>query len=134
MKKTLKIVAIMLVAVMSLAVLVACAPNADPDKAVAALKEAGYTATKYGTLGSLFTDSQGCYVEGFKYIKDEDGNKKVEYIKIRYYDTADEAKEAWETIKAESDKNENKNDSDWEVGSSGKMIWYGTSAAIKAAR
>lgn len=131
MKKTLKIVAIMLVAVMSLAVLVACAPNADPDKAVAALKEAGYDANKIPSTG-LF--GKECYVVGSKTFKDDDGNIKVEFVMIYYYKTNEDAQSDWESIKAEADKSDKKDDSDWEVGSSGKMIWYGTSAAIKAAR
>ncbi len=131
MKKALKILAVMLVAVMTLGVLVACAPNADPDQAVAALKENGYTATKIPSTG-LF--GKECYVTGIKTVKDDEGNVKTEFVMIYYYKTAEDAQSDWESIKTEANKNENKNDSDWEVGSSGKMIWYGTSAAIKAAR
>lgn len=132
MKKSLKIVAVLLVAVMALGVLVACAPNADPDKAVAALKEAGYEAKNFPSTG-LF--GRECYVIGTKIFKDDEGNTKTEFITIYYYKTNEDAVEAWESIKAEAEKSDKKeDDSDWQVGSSGKMIWYGTSAAIKAAR
>ena len=47
MKKTLRLIALALVLGMSVAMLASCgAPNKDPDDAVAALKDNGYTAGK----------------------------------------------------------------------------------------
>lgn len=132
MKKTLKIVAVMLVAIMSLAMLVACAPASDPDKALAALKKDGYKATKVDSvvgLGGLV-----CTVTGVKAVTDKDGNKKVETVTIHYYGSSDQAAAAFENVKSDSEKDENKNESDWTVAKSGKMVYYGTKAAINAAR
>ena len=123
MKKFVRILALSLVAVMLCASLVACAPSKDPDKAVAALKEAGYTAVKVGD-----------YVSGTK-IVEEDGEKKVEHVTIYYSDTKDDATAAMEKIQKLSDEEKGDNDSDW-VGAtqSGNIIYFGTKAAIKAAR
>lgn len=132
MKKTLKIVAVMLVAIMSLAMLVACAPASDPDKAVAALKKDGYVAVKVDSvlgLGGLV-----CTVSGTKIVTDKEGNKKVETVTIHYYGSSDQAAAAFENVKSDSEKDENKNESDWTVAKSGKMVYYGTKAAINAAR
>ncbi len=130
MKKALKIVAIMLVAVMSLAVLAACAPNSDPEKALAGLKEAGYSATKLPAFGIAGATS---VVSGTKVEKDDEGNTVIQHVTIYYFESAAKAEEAWDTIKSKSESDK-ENDSDWTIESSGAMIWYGTSAAIKAAR
>lgn len=131
MKKALKIVAVMLVAVMSLTVLAACgAPNSDPEKALANLKEAGYVATKLPALGIAGAES---VVSGTKTEKDDEGNIVVQHVTIYYFESAEKAEEAWETIKNKSNSDKNDN-TDWVIASSGKMIWYGTSAAIKAAK
>lgn len=129
MKKFAKVMALVMVAVMSLALLVSCAPNADPDKAVAALKKNGYTAAKVPAVlgvGGLETT-----VTGTKTTEDKDGNKKVETVTIMYYGSAEQAQKAYDNVKSE---NEKKDESDWTVAQSGKMIYFGTSAAIKAAR
>ena len=46
MKKFAKIMALMLVVAMGVAMLVACAPASNPEKALSALKENGYSAAK----------------------------------------------------------------------------------------
>lgn len=65
--------------------------------------------------------------------KDDEGNTVIQHVTIYYFESAEKAEAAWDAIKnkSESDK---ENDSDWTIESSGAMIWYGTSAAIKAAR
>ena len=51
MKKTIRLIALALVLVMSAMLFVACGgPNADPDKALAALKDNDYTAVKSEAL------------------------------------------------------------------------------------
>ena len=133
MKKMIKLIALALVLTLSVVMLASCnAPNSNPEKAVAALKEADYKAVEDDTVTPLFLAGLG--------IKDVDVvvtgtaviDKKVEHVTIIYFESADAAKAAWEDVKeyAETDKGEE--DTDWTIDRSGKMIWYGTEAAIKA--
>ena len=59
MKKTLRLIALALVLVMSVAMLASCAtPNKDPDDAIAALEDNGYTAAKDNIL-AIFIAAEG---------------------------------------------------------------------------
>lgn len=132
MKKFAKVAAVVLVAVMALAVLVACGPNSDPDKAVAALKENGYTAGKvttggYEGLEAIVSGTKG--LVGSLFGKDE-----FQTITIYYFESASAANDAWEDIKKDADKDSNKKDEDWVVAKSGKIIYYGTKQAVKDAK
>lgn len=133
MKKFAKIAAVVLVAVMALAVLVACAPNSDPDKAVSALKENGYTATKvsagsYAGLTAVVTGSKGL-------LSSILGGEDFQFITIYYFESKSAANDAWDAIQGEADKNSNKkDDSDWVVAKSGAMIYFGTKQAVKDAK
>lgn len=145
MKKQLTIiVALIAVVVVSALVLTACAPNSDPVKAESALKSNGYDAVRTtGYVSGIVSAIAGVEnnidgtVTGTKTVEDKDGNSKTEYVFIIYYKTADAAKAAWEDMKDDSDKEKKEqkaDDSDWESGRSGKLIYWGTKAAVKAAR
>ena len=126
MKKFVQFISLALVAVMCVALLASCAPASDPDKAVAALKDAGYTALKLPALGSATAIVTGTNL---------DDNKKTQVVYIRYYASAEDAKTAYESLKDESDKDKkNADESDWVFAKSGKMVYWGTKDAIKAAR
>ena len=126
MKKFAKIMAVVLVAAMALAVLVACGPASDPDKAKAALEANGYTAVNLPTGGIAGVKA---IVSGTKGLLS--GNAQT--ITIYYFNDADAANDAWEEIKQKSDS-EGKDKSDWVIAKSGTMIYYGTSQAVKDAR
>lgn len=134
MKKFVKVMAVALVAVMVLALLVACGPNSDPDKAVAALKDNGYTATKvstgsYAGLTAVVTGSKGLLSSILG------GEDDFQFIMIYYFESSSAANDAWDAIQGEADKNSNKkNDSDWVVKKSGAMIYFGTKQAAKDAK
>lgn len=148
MKKFVKIIALMMIVVMSLALLVSCAPNSNPDKAAEALENNGYTTTKIKDDNPLtsatFTGielalgcSRGDLVARVKGVKtvEKDDKKTVETVTIWYFKDAAAANKVWEKAKVEADKDENKDESKgWIVAISGAMIYYGTSAAIKAAK
>lgn len=133
MKKFVKVTAVALVAVMALALLVACGPASDPDKALAALKENGYTATKvsagsYEGLTAVVTGTKGL-LSGLL------GGGDVQFITIFYFESSKAANEAWADIQEVAGKDSNKkDDSDWVVEKSGSMIYYGTKQAVKDAR
>ena len=124
MKKFVRILALTLVAVMLCASLASCGgPNKDPEKALASLKEEGYTAVKVGD-----------YVSGTK-IVEEDGKQMMEHVTIYYYETKDDATAAMEKIQKLADEEKDDDNTDW-VGAtqSGNIIYFGTKAAIKAAK
>ncbi|MCH5157188.1 MAG: hypothetical protein J1G02_04860 [Clostridiales bacterium] len=138
MKKFAKITAVALVAIMALALLVACGPASDPQKAIDALKKHEYTAAKDTTLVPAALTLAGvkgvdAVVSGSKTVKDGDKNK-VESVTIVYFTDSAAAKDAWAKVEEYAKKDNKDNDSDWTVKQSGAMIYWGTSAAIKAAR
>ena len=134
MKKTIKLIALMLVLVLSVVTLASCLPpNSNPEKAIASLKENDYKAAEDDTLLPLIFAGLGIkdvdvVVTGSAIVDD-----KFEHVTIIYFEDADAAKAAWEDVKeyAEKEDKEEK-DTDWTIAKFGKMIWYGTEAAIKA--
>ena len=134
MKKAIKLLALSLVLIMSVMLLASCgAPNSDPEKAIASLKDNGYSAAKDDTwipaaLKILGADAE-TVVTGTAKI---DG--KTEHVTIVYFDDAEDAKEAWEEVKKYAEDKKDDDDSDWTVAQSGAMIYWGTSAGIKAAK
>ncbi len=138
MKNSIKVLAFVLTFVMLALTLVSCAPKADPDKAVSALKKKEYSAAQDTTIipaaiKLLTGKNVNSFVSGTKVVEDKEGNKKTETVGIVYFATKDDANDAWEKMQ-EYAKDQNKDkDSDWQIKKSGKMIYWGTSAAIKAA-
>ena len=136
MKKFTKIAAVALVAIMALAMLVACGPASDPDKAIAALKKHEYTAAKDTVVSAalkLIGVNVEAVVSGSKTVKDGD-KAKLETVTIVYFTDSSAAKDAFSKVEDYAKKQNKENDSDWTVKQSGAMIYWGTSAAIKAAR
>ena len=138
MKKFPKIAALALVVVMSLAMLVACAPNSNPDKALEALKKNGYTAAKDANVVPAALTLVGVkgvdtVISGTK-SSGEGDDAKVDHVTVIYFASADQAKAAWDKVKSYAEKDEDSKDSDWTITQSGKMIYYGTKAGIAAAR
>lgn len=138
MKKFAKIAALALVVVMSLAMLVACAPNSNPDKAIEALKKNGYTAAKDANVVPAALTLVGVkgvdtVISGTK-SSGEGDNAKVDHVTVIYFASADQAKTAWDKVKSYAEKDKDSEDSDWTITQSGKMIYYGTKAGIAAAR
>ncbi len=131
MKNVTKVIAFVLVAVLCVAMLASCAPASDPDKAVEALKKNGYTAEKMdGTILELATAGLGiknvtAVVSGMN----EDG----EVVSIFYFEDSASASDAFEAIEEEMKESDDE-DTKIIVKKSGKMIYGGTEAAIKAAR
>ena len=134
MKKTIKLVALALVLTLSVVMLASClAPNTDPEKAIDALEENDYKAAEDDTILPLVFTGLGIknvdtVVTGTAVI-----DKKVEHVTIIYFEEAEDAKAAWEKVKEYAEKEDKEEeDSDWTINKFGKMIWYGTEAAIKA--
>ena len=138
MKNVLRFAAVAMVAIMLCLTLASCGgPNADPDDALAALKENGVTwAAKDNTVlpgvyKLLGVDNVECVVSGTGKIDGE-----YAHVTIIYFEEKDDANDAWEKIQKESedDKKDADEDAEWVCKKSGKMIYYGTKEAINAAK
>lgn len=137
MKKFAKIMAVALVVVMTMALLVACGPASDPDKALAALKKHEYTAAKDALVVPIALKALGVkgvetVISGSKSVKDGD-KTKVETVTVIYFTDAKAAKDAWSKVQEFANGENKDKDSDWTVKQSGAMIYYGTKAGINAA-
>lgn len=132
MRKFVKIMTLVMVIVMSLALLVSCGPNRDPDKALSALEDNHYLAMKYPGVPEELADVKGIdtVISALKII---DG--KADGVLILYFESSKAANDAWDKVNEyANNENEIYDHSDWTINKSGAMIYYGTDAAIKAAR
>lgn len=138
MKRVLSLICVLALAISCLFIFASCgAPNSDPDKAVAALKESGIEAaakdTKIipGLLKIADIDDVDCVVSGTGKIDEE-----FAHVTIIYFEDAEAASDEWEDVQkyAEDKKDDEAEDSEWVCEKSGKMIYFGTKNAIKAAK
>ena len=135
MKKFAKVMAVALVAVMALALCVACGPASKPDKAAAALKENGYSVVS--VIGSessakqLILDgiAKAAGLEAGDITATVEATNGNEGITITYFKNASVAKTFWN---ANKDKMVEKDG--WVNKLSGSMIYTGTEQAVKDAR
>ena len=135
MKTFVRILVLALAAALLAAVLASCAPAKDPDKAVEALKKEEYTVVKDDSVVpaalTLFgVKGVDCIVKGSKTVENKDGEKTSEAVLIVYFTDAGSAKDALDKVKAYYE-NEKDAKEDWKQ--SGKMVYSGTAAGIKAA-
>ena len=131
MKKFTRILALTLVLVMTVAMFASCAaPNKDPKKAKEALEENDYKVTLIdGTLAEAMYKGLDSYIAAYK---DEDNA-----VVIYYFDDKDTANEAWEDIEKDVEElKEEVKEKDVEIVAkkSGKMIYFGSKDAVKAAK
>ena len=135
MKKTLRLVALALVLIMSVAMLASCAtPNKDPDDAIAALEDNGYKAAKDNIIVPLALKALG--VDGVKTVISGSAviDEKFQTVTVIYFESKDDANDAWEKVQEYANDEKDDKAEDWVCKKSGAMIYYGTSAAIKAAK
>ncbi|MBE6592748.1 MAG: hypothetical protein E7642_01995 [Ruminococcaceae bacterium] len=137
MKNTLRILAVAMVAVMLCLTLASCGgPNPDPDKALESLKENGVTFAGKDTL-VIPTALKVLGVDGISSVVSGTGkiDDKYAHVTIIYFEEAEDANNAFEKVEDYADgKKGDAEDSDWVFKKSGKMIYYGTKDAVKAAK
>ena len=142
MKKFVRILSVVLVALMLLVTLTACAaPSKNAEKAIKSLEKSGYTVvhdTK--VLPGIFTFAGydlTSVVTASKTVTDKNGEKKIEFLSIYYFadkETAEKALEKVETYASEDKAEDNTAESRWVAPTrSGNIVYYGTKAAVKAA-
>ncbi len=134
MKKKL-VLSIVLAMVMVLGiVLCACGPNSDPAAAKITLQDNGYKAIEDklitpNALKVLGVEGISTVISGTKTV-----DKKTEHVTIIYFETTDAANAGWDKVQEYASDDKEEEDTDWTIVKSGKMIYYGTKQAIKAAR
>lgn len=136
MKKALGILALAMATVVLCLALVSCGgPNADPDDALEALKKNGVNFAGKDTI-IIPTALKLAGVDGIDSVVSGTGKIEDEYahITIIYFDEKEDANDAWKKVEEYADKQKDKEATDWICKKSGKMIYYGTKNAIKAAK
>ena len=142
MKKLSRLLALTLVLLL-LTTLVSCgAPKKDVNKALSSLKSKGYVAV-HDTLilpGLFKLDGYelNSAVSASKETTDKNGNKTKEFVGIYYFADKQSAKEAMAAIEyyaGEDKADTSSTDKNWIAPKrAGNIIYYGTKAAVKAAR
>ncbi len=132
-KKLVLSIALAMVMVLSV-VLCACGPNSDPAAAKTTLQDNGYTAIEDklvvpNALKLLGVEDISTVISGTKTV-----DKKTEHVTIIYFESADAANAGWDKVQEYASDDKEKEDTDWTIVKSGKMIYYGTKQAIKDAR
>ncbi len=147
MKKRITIITAALVLILTCAmVLAACGPSADPETAKQNLKDDGYDAAVYDGDSLVFKTAFSLFgIENVDKIlvgsnfKDD----SFEFVTVFYFGSSKDAKNAVDQVKKyaeskeeEKEKEQKKDEGsiEWAFGKSGKMIWFGTKAAVKSAR
>lgn len=137
MKKTIKVVALAMVALMLMLALVSCGakPNSDPAAAEEALKAAGYSVSKDAN-GANGPEGCSTILNASKIDGESLEDATMEFVTIYYFKDEASADSAYADIEKDYNKakdSERYKDMDLDIGKSGKMIYCGTVAAIKAA-
>ncbi len=137
MKKIISVLLTCVLLVGCMFTLASCGgPNADPDKALEALKSNEYTAAedKYvipGILTLAGVKDLDTVISGTKVDKENDD--KVEHVTVIYFEDADAATDAWDKVKEYAEDDKDEEDTDWVINKSGAMIYWGTKAGVAAA-
>ena len=141
MKTTVRILTLALAMILLCGALTACgAPAKDPEDAKTALKEAGYTILESDTALPIAFKLAGydltTVLTATKTATDDEGKTVVEHVTVFYFVDKDNATKAMEKVTAEAENDKKDQDESRWVNptQSGAMIYYGTKAAIKAAK
>ena len=141
MKKLIKILSLLLIFTLTFTMLAACKkeekskdsdpePNKNPEKAKEALEEAEYDVVfADGDLADLAATILG--IEKVDVMIS--ASKGDDMIEIIYFEDSDAAKEHFETLKKQMEESLEEEDKTFEIKRSDYMVYYGTTAAIKAA-
>ena len=134
MKKMVKIIALAMVAVMLMLTLASCGakPNSDPAKAKEKLEKEGYEVMLIEDETALKMSGLDGLVASLTAMKG-DSEEDAQLVTIYYFKDADSAKKAEEKDVVKKAMEEAKEEDDVSTGRSGKMIWFGTKEAVKAA-
>ena len=137
MKKIVSVLLACILLVGCVFTLVSCGgPNADPDVALEGLKADGYVAAEDKiiipfALSALGVKDIDTVISGTKV----DGeNDTVDHLTVIYFDDAEAATEAWDIVKEYAEEEKDEGEGEFVINKSGAMIYFGTKAAVAAAK
>ena len=143
MNKYLRLIALSLILVMAVALLASCGkdgnkeadpvPNKDPDEAEEALEDEDYTVRRSTSSFGYSGLEDAIIAKKTLYYEDTD-DEITEEIVILYFDTKDDAKNAYSDFKDLVQSLNEGRKTKLKYGREGKLLWYGTKKAIKAAQ
>ena len=131
MKKVISLVCLLAMVATCLFVFASCGatPNSDPAKAEEALKAAGYTCVDSKLGASMLVGAEPAKkIE--KAITAYKADDRMDTVTIYWFADEDSAKAAYDNI----DSLVSEAGGDDVYGVSGKMVWAGAEAAVKAAQ
>lgn len=149
MKKIVKLTALSLVLLMLVASFASCGISKNPDKAMAKLEKNGYwaelyegiDATYWATVFGVKADGLEAVICAYPEVDENDQVVTDEYVAkdvvyVFYFKDKASAKDAFDAIEAfmKDYKLSNAALGDLKIKQSGARIWFGTKAAIKAAK
>ena len=137
MKTFVRILTLALAAALLCGMLVSCAPANDPAKAEKALEEEDYTVVSDDTVIPALYKLAGYdldkVVTGTKIVEDKEGYGKIDVVVIYYFADKEDAEKAMDDIKKDAEDIKEDENTDWvEPTRSGKIVYFGTKAAVKA--
>lgn len=140
MKRFVQSLALMLVTVLLCGVLTSCSRFPDSTKAEEALVAAEYTVT-FGDSGVISTymsmgiDLDEKLMARYSVYDTSTRTTIVQYAAVYYFADAENAKKAMEHVVTDAAAEKSDEYTDWvEPTRSGSIIYYGTPAAIEAAK
>ena len=150
MKKTLRMLALVMAVLMCIFAVVACdsnkdanedtekkeeviKPNSDPAKAKENLEKEDYVVTLIDDESVLKLSGIDGLVAAITAMKGTDA-EEADAISIYYFKDSDSAKKAEENEFIKEALEEAKKEDNVSTGISGKILWMGTKAAVKAAK
>lgn len=141
MKHFVRILSLTLALILLSLSVVACGtPAKDPADAKKALEEAKYIVAKDDTIVPGIFKALGfeltSVVSATKTEKNDEGKTVIDHVTVYYFKDKDAATKAMDKIKEyESADKKDKEEGNWVAATqSGAMVYYGTKAAIKAAK
>ena len=134
MKKTIKVIALVMVALTFMITLASCGegysldvvPKSTPDEAKATLEENGYVVV---VLPIILNGYQGMK----KSITATKSNAEGEILVVYYFEDSASADAAYGDFKKKAANAQKEGDNKIHCGKSGSMLFYGTENAIRAA-
>lgn len=140
MKRSVRILALLLATVLLCGILVSCVPLIDSVKVESALLEAGYTVSFAGDdiIGAYMSegiDLDEKIIATLSFYDTATKKRSEQYVAIYYFADIKTAKKAMERVTADASAEKTEKYVDWiEPTRFGNVVYYGTESAVEIAK